>query len=63
MGSLFFGVAVLACPIGMGAMMWLMMRGQSENSGNGSAEQQLGQLRSEIDELKAERAAKPTTGG
>lgn len=63
MGSSLFAVAVLACPIGMGAMMWLMMRGQNKNSGNGSAEQQLGQLRSEIDELKAERAAKPTNRG
>jgi hypothetical protein len=56
METLLLGLAALACPVGMGLMMWMMMRGQGTSSGNGER-QQLQQLRSEIDELKAERAA------
>jgi len=55
--GLFLGVAVLACPVGMGLMMWLMMRGGQNKRG----EQQVAQLRAEIDELKAGRAARVTT--
>ena len=57
MQGLFLGVAVLACPVGMGLMMWLMMRGGQNKRG----EQQVAQLRAEIDELKADRAARVTT--
>jgi hypothetical protein len=56
--GLFLGVAVLACPVGMGLMMWLMMRGGQNKRGG---EQQVAQLRAEIDELKADRAARVTT--
>lgn len=55
MESLLYGVAILACPVGMGAMM-LMMRGQSKNTESASP-QQVAQLRAEIEQLKAERAA------
>jgi hypothetical protein len=35
MQSLLLGVAVLACPVGMGLMMWMMMRGQSKDMAAG----------------------------
>ncbi|RZU30693.1 hypothetical protein [Blastococcus saxobsidens] len=51
-------LALLACPVGMGAMMWWMSRG------HGSARQpsadrlsELAGLRAEIDQLRAERSA------
>jgi hypothetical protein len=58
MQALFYGVAALACPVGMGVMMWLMMRGgQNEGGADVGGHQQVAQLRAEIDELKADRAA------
>jgi len=60
--ALFLGVAALACPVGMGLMMWLMMRGgQNKRGGDTDGPQQVAQLRAEIDELKADRAARATT--
>lgn len=62
-------LALLACPVGMGAMMWLMMRGGHSNSGQrgpgtpGEAQQmELARLRAELDQLKAaerDRAGDP----
>lgn len=60
MESLLYGIAVLACPVGMGAMMWMMMRGGNSSK---KAPDQIAQLRSEIDQLKAERAAQRAIGG
>lgn len=64
MQSLFLTLAVLACPVGMGAMMW-MMRGQHKDTGDtgGQNTQQVEQLRAEIDQLKAERVTQRTDGG
>jgi len=74
MQALFYGLAVLACPVGMGLMMWMMMRGQNNGGGNnggggGSAGNngpdttgQVAALRAEIDQLKADRAAQRTQG-
>jgi hypothetical protein len=69
MQTLLLGLAALACPVGMGAMMWMMMRGGNKGGNKNAADtgsqgqQQLEQLRSEIDQLKAERATQRTNGG
>lgn len=65
MESLLYGLAVLACPVGMGVMMWMMARGNRGRGGAGSpgGQDQVAQLRDEIDQLKAERAAQRAKGG
>lgn len=63
MESLLYGLALLACPVGMGAMMWMMMRGQRTGSGDiPKGPDQVAALRSEIDQLKAERATQRAKG-
>jgi hypothetical protein len=63
--GLFYSLAILACPVGMGAMMWLMMRGgrqghQMSQSSNPTEppidferETELARLRDEINELRS----------
>ncbi len=63
MQTLFVGLAALACPVGMGAMMWMMMRGGNKNAGVTGGQGQVEQLRNEIDQLKAERATQRANGG
>lgn len=51
-------IAVLACPLGMGAMMWFMARGQKANNSpapNTDQEWELAQLRSEMDRLRQQQ--------
>ncbi len=62
-----YGLAALACPVGMGAMMWVMMRGSRhgqqvglptmplESPAGGDLERQaeLARMRAEIDQLRA----------
>lgn len=60
-------LALLACPVGMGVMMWMMGRGQrnggaAKTSTETGGQQQVAQLRAEIDELKADRDARRTEG-
>ncbi len=68
------GLGSLACPVGVGLMMWTMMRGQRSGNnaaGAGSASpvrggdqsSQVAALRTEIEQLKADRAARPVSGG
>ena len=61
MQQLLYTLPALMCPIGMGAMMWFMMRGGGKNkqpaqSAPGTPtpqEQELAALRAEIDQLRA----------
>lgn len=57
-------LAVLACPVGMGVMMWVMVRGRGRytpaaqapvgGAGPGSADSaELARLRAELDQLQA----------
>ena len=67
MAALFYGVAVLACPIGMGLMMWMMMRGQrgGDSQAKGATPAvgedrfvEVAALRAEIEQLKVAQAAR-----
>lgn len=60
----FYALAILACPLGMGAMMWFMMRGGRhsqhisstsnplESSVDRDHEIELARLQTEIDEIR-----------
>lgn len=63
MGTAFYTLALLACPVGMGLMMWMMMRGQNNEddatgqAGHSSDRREVDALRAQIEALKAEHAA------
>ena len=71
MSQLLLSLAVLACPVGMGAMMWFMMRGMGgkqaaaapARTGDPVAEAELQLLRREVDELRAAQGATSAGGG
>ena len=71
MSELLLGLAVLACPLGMGAMMWFMMRGMGNNQAAPAsapvsdpvAEAELQLLRREVDQLRAAQQASSTGSG
>ena len=65
MQSVLLGLVALACPVGMGLMMWLMMRGNGSNtmSTADATSQQVDELRAEIERLKADRAAEHQLDG
>ncbi|MDP9432329.1 MAG: hypothetical protein M3P91_06380 [Actinomycetota bacterium] len=58
METVLFALAVLACPVGMGAMMWFMMRGGAMGAPADSTVRadELAALRREVTALRAERA-------
>lgn len=51
MESLLYALLLLACPVAMGAMMWMMMRPNTRR--DSSAQEEITQLRSEVDQLRA----------
>ncbi|YCU44466.1 hypothetical protein ACRYGW_01000 [Mycobacteroides abscessus] len=52
------GLAVLACSVGMAAMMWMMMRGRGgTDTAQSRQSRELAALRAEIAQLKARRPA------
>lgn len=58
-------LALLACPLGMGAMMWMMMRGQNKpNESDAAAKQaELTALRAQIDQLLSANRDGQRAGG
>ena len=54
MPELLYTLAVLACPVGMGLMMWMMHRG-GHDGGQAEKQAELSALRAEIDALRADR--------
>ena len=51
-----YALALLACPVGMGVMMWMMMRGRTkQGSADADADKQaeLARLQAQIDQLQA----------
>jgi hypothetical protein len=56
MEKLLWILPALACPAVMGAMMWVMMcPGRQQSPPGGPQEQELTQLRAEIDELRTQQ--------
>lgn len=57
MSQYFIAAAVLACPVGMGLMMWFMMRGKKDSSTSSpqqpASDAELAKLRAEVDQLRA----------
>ncbi len=61
MPQIFYSLALLACPLGMGVMMYFMMRGNkqepSKGSTDGATSEELTRLRAEVDQLRAHQRA------
>ncbi|WP_019484281.1 hypothetical protein [Arthrobacter sp. TB 23] len=55
MSEALYALALLACPVGMGLMMWFMMRGSKSSPAQEAPldEAELVKLRAEIDQLRA----------
>lgn len=52
--EILYAVAVLVCPVAMGAMMWVMMRGNKDRPAvPDPREGELARMRAEIDQLRA----------
>lgn len=65
MTETFYALAVLACPVGMGLMMWLMMRGGKQSAPAPSlkptaTDAEIAALRAEVDQLRAEQRDRGT---
>lgn len=69
-------LAAVACPVGMGLMMWMMMRnsggmnaqpkapqGGEQDQQVPLADQEVAELRAEIEQLKVERLRKRSAAG
>ena len=62
MSELFYSLAILACPVGMGLMMWFMMRGTDKAPAAAPAQEaELVQMRAEIEQLRAAERSNATS--
>lgn len=56
MNNLLYLLPVLACPVAMGAMMWVMMRPKKDQApappATATSEQELVELRQEVEDLR-----------
>lgn len=64
MESAFLALAVLACPLGMGAMLWFMAKGMKGNDSGSAASPELAEMKAEQERLavevdRLEREAEP----
>ena len=55
MPNLIYLLAVLACPVGMGVMMLVMMGGGRRPKDGADAADEIARLRTEVDQLRAEQ--------
>lgn len=54
MSQLLYSLPLLACPVGMGLMMYFMMRGNKDDTPRPSTQaDELTRLRAEVDQLRA----------
>jgi hypothetical protein len=70
MKELLYTLPLLACPVGMGLMMWFMMRGKKEpqspqtdasmSGSDAATDAQIASLRSELDQLRAGQCDRET---
>lgn len=62
MTQLLYGLALLACPVGMGVMMWFMMRGGNKQeiatAPAPAGRDEVTRLQAEIDQLRAAQAVR-----
>ncbi len=63
MEALLVGLVALACPVGMGVIMWVMMRGSGSHRNKSTADEKVAQLRAEVDQLRQTQAVPDHAGG
>ncbi|WP_264670425.1 hypothetical protein [Arthrobacter sp. VKM Ac-2550] len=63
MAEAFYALALLACPVGMGLMMWFMMRGAKNTAPDTAASpDEIRRLRAEVESLRGSRQEPGVTG-